>query len=1506
MAEGCADAVIIASQVGWPDVLRAVSSARKEDVVSSLPGGAASKLGDRYEGWWTLLRLADVLKGKAATLRLEPPAAEGTGIEFWVDEAEMRWCEQAKDAQQTWTVHRLITSGVLLSVAGHLEAGHSVRFVTSTAAPELEEIATRAFGPESLEEYREILTGTQLPGFERLAKAWGVTETEAWQYLRRVHVEHLPVENLRRLVHLAYEQLLQGDPEIAVNELRSWLDELLQQRLTAPMLWDRLKKKGYRRRLLVGDPATVDALAATVERHCRRVDQTRPANGLVPQPFVVQLLERLRAADGRRVLLVDGRAGMGKSTIASEALRVLSSVGWFAATIRMDAVGADTHTAAGVGRTFDLGGSPAVLLSGVAGGAPAVLLVDQLDAVSTYGGRMSDSYDAVAELLDQAATTSNIKVILVVRTADLTGDPRMRSLVDDPCVDRITVHELALEEVRTAVAAMGSDPTGLADITLQLLRTPLHLAVFSRLTPESRTFTYRTLPDLYERFTVQTRKAVEGQVGRLDWGGITGTLVRYMSEHERLDAPAAVLGDASPTVVGALCSYGILTSEDTRVSFFHETYFDFLFATAFIAQGQDLHDYLADSGQHLFRRAPARQVLEYLAANDRELFRTTIVRLLASNTIRRHLQEIAIAVLQQLDATADDWRAVEQIAFGGGTFGPRLVSLLSAPRWFDAADAVGRWEGLLGNPAMVDAAASQLVIAARERPERVTELVRPYVGSSEAWRMRLRAVVEWSLRPGLVDLAVELVERGDLDDARGPIAVNSDFWSIVYSLKEDDPPAAARLIGVYLRRAFERAWADGSVDPFATGHLDPYSSGGGASTISEVAAAAPAAFVDHVLPFVRSVVGAAEQIMRPDDRPASSRWRYRHVSDDYGIDDAVYGGVEEALRRLAVARPQETLALIQPLADGDAEELRFLACRTFSAAGSGNEAIDWLLADERNLRLGWVDSLRWASRELIETATRSCDDEHVEILTSTLLSYYPSFERDARGRQMYGYAQYELLTAITLGRRNAEATRRIGELERKFRDSPPAAPQAMEAHFVGPPIPGEAAPLLTDDDWRRAIRRYSTDRTDWSRDRPVGGANELANLLGTRAKAEPERFSRLALTLDADTPAVYFERIITAVAGEVTTELLTVLCRRARGIAGQKVGRSICHAGEKIGAKANNAFLQLIEECASDDDPDRELARTRAGSGDYYYGGDLLNAGLNSTRGAAARTIARVLFAVPDHGPRLAATVAKLAADPVLAVRAWAAEAVGALMNHDRETALTIADALFDEAPLDLFAAVTVSRLLSYALLRESERFTPYLSRALAAPDTAGKNAGSCWAVLYVRELLLEPLPRNLESLSAAARHGAAVVFASDPATASAQLIRLFDDDEPSVRKAAAHAMRRVNELPLSAAETIITAFAGSAAFSDSFEELFFALDKSTQLLPLAAVTACEKAVEIVGAELGDIRTTRAAMSSRVINVVLRLYRQGDRDTRERCLDVIDGLSAASAYGLEQALANER
>ena len=81
-------------------------------------------------------------------------------------------------------------------------------------------------------------------------------------------------------------------------------------------------------------------------------------------------------------MVVDGRAGVGKSRVVSSAATELASEGWFVAFARMDG-NATTPTAERLGLEMGLTESPAILLAGVSGGRPALLVIDQLDAVST-------------------------------------------------------------------------------------------------------------------------------------------------------------------------------------------------------------------------------------------------------------------------------------------------------------------------------------------------------------------------------------------------------------------------------------------------------------------------------------------------------------------------------------------------------------------------------------------------------------------------------------------------------------------------------------------------------------------------------------------------------------------------------------------------------------------------------------------------------------------------------------------------------------------------------------------------------------------------------------------------------------------------------------------------------------------------------------------------------------------------------------------------------------------
>ncbi len=656
------------------------------------------------------------------------------------------------------------------------------------------------------------------------------------------------------------------------------------------------------------------------------------------------------------------------------------------------------------------------------------------------------------------------------------------------------------------------------------------------------------------------------------------------------------------------------------------------------------------------------------------------------------------------------------------------------------------------------------------------------------------------------------------------------------------------------------------------------------------------------MPFLVHLIDATAPPSKGNLLRTSTRWGIRFTGEHLSIAGALFSGAEQALRALARTAPGEALTVARPLAGTDIEELRFLACRTWAASTSGDEALTWILSDDQNLSLGWADSPQAASRELIAVATSICSPELLDALSRRLLDFYPRHELTAENRQLRGRAQYELLSAIEPSRRSSAVAGRVGELERKFSDAPPAAPQPVEARRVGPPLPDSASHVMSDEDWLRALTKHSSERVSWSGDIPVGGATELAEVLAQRAAEDPERYARLGLRFDADIRPVYFRRLIETVGGTIPTALLGELCQHAHDVAGRAVRRAICFAVSRAGGEVDDVLVALLGQCASDADPDRELARTLASSGQPFFGGDLLAAGLNSTRGSAARAIADVLFRSPEHVDRFLEELAALAVDPILGVRAQAAEALRALMNHRPELALDLAEGLLTGADVDLLGTRYVTALLISGLVRRPDQFAPHVTRALDGPDAVAEQAGQAWAVGYLRRTVPAPLPTRIADLSPVARRGVAQVLAGYPVDELPALRELFTDGDPAVRAAAASALRALPNLGPEDADRLLRAFIDSSAYAEHFDIAISALATSTQILPDATIAACERAIALPGPALGDMTTRHPMTADYLISIVLRLYRQGDATTRLHCLDVIDQLSESRAYDLDQKL----
>ncbi|MGY1937543.1 hypothetical protein [Nocardia gipuzkoensis] len=1451
--------------------------------MSALRGGAADKEGNEYEDLWTALRIADLLHDQAHRIRLEPPGDAGVGIELEIDVDGRTWGEQAKNYAKTWTIARLKTGdtsgkiSVLKGAKHQIELGRGYRLISSSTAKPLVDLSERARATTTITDFKEALTRDLTSDFAAVVQYWEVSEAIAWRYLKDIVVEHWPVQLLHRTTWQAYKTLYAGDLDMVIDTVGRFCRNHRHQDISPPQVAAFLKRK-FTERLLAGNDSTRQMLHQTLERHTRRVARFEPEFGLVPRSEAQSIIAALEDPDSPQILIIDGPAGFGKSAVVAEVATALDERGWFVAMARMEATMA-SPTSGHLGQQMGLAESPSVLLAGVAAGLPGLLVIDQLDAVSQFSGRMPDSFEAVDEVRDELQRVPNLKLMLVVRTVDLDNDPRVRSLLrtEKPAV-RHTVGKLGADQVREYLRR--HDAFVPSESTIELLRTPLHFAVYSRLPEQARRSAYQTLQDLYDRFTAEARQHATTRAGHIDWVGITSTLVTYMSEKQTLTAPRPVLDEFPGEEIAALESEAVLVSDESGISFLHETYFDYLFARAFVTKGGDLHDFLVANGQFLFRRAQTRQILEYLAAKDPQQLRATVVRTLSSSSIRSHIKQVVVGVLRQLTPSPADWEALEHLAWEPGPSGDRLLRLLSSPQWFDTADYLGRWEVWLADPGRADMAAQQLISVARDRGERVAELFHPYVGVGEEWRLRLRALIAWSTCPALVPFAVDLIRGGHIDDVRGPIAVNSDFWSIVADLEGDDPIGAARLIGAYLDRAMTRANADGATDPFETGHIARNSQG--ANVIQHVADEVPEAFVREVLPFLVRLSNSRNNT----DTPSLNRWG-RLITNSHAVDDTILAAMECALQKLTRSNPQAAFEAIEPFREVASNALRFLVCRTLTASNDSDDAIDWLNGEQQNLYLGWYDSPRYASYKLIAAHSSRCSEHLLRQLEAEIL-------RGDKGRLPH-YGQVSLLFGIDPLRMGAVVRRRVAELKR-LSVEPPPEPRGIVASFVGPPIAHDASKRMSDENWLSALRKHASERTIHRTSGPVGGASQLAGVLEARAKEHPERFARLALRFDDTIPMTAITHVIRAVAPELDRALFADLCEHALATYGDAISHPVCTALSDSGG-IDERLVSLIEEFSTSADPESDY--TSRGAEDLYV------VGMRSVRGAAALAAATVLFEGAQHLNRLVPVVERLAVDTSTAVRTCAARAVAALLNHDQQAALDIAERLFD-APLAVFDTAATEHLLTHGLLRSSPQFLRHLRQALEGPPGIATRAGRIWAVAEHYGAIAPPVSDDVRTLSNTARRGAAEVMADNAADSSETLAFLFADPDSEVREAASAGLRGLADMRPSPQDVFIDAFLDSPAFAENFETLAESMEDLGTRLPSSALRACEMMVDAVGAGANRLQGRSAYVGRTVTTVVLRSYRQGDESVREQCLDIIDRLVDLHAFGLDAALAEER
>ena len=1492
----------------------------------TLPGGPADKLGNRYEKWWTVSEFVRMLHGDTEAIRIEPPSVEVEKVEFVVTIGLRRERHQAKRSHSSgkWSLATLGADGLLQAIGGQL-AGNDDRFVfvSGSDARELSELCEAANHAESTEEFeRDFLAAKgRKKRFEKLLDYWECDLAIAVERLRRIEVQTIGERQLERQVQWGVQTVFLADPSRVLPELLKIVEDSLHHTITRQELVEELSRRGYRLRHLTRPENAGVAVEAATDRYLDGARSRLIQQRLVPRAAAGTLLSRLDGTATDSVMT--GRAGSGKTACVIEVVEGLRSRGLPVLAFRLDHV-VSALTTTELGNRLDLEESPVLVLSAAAEatGRSGVLIVDQLDAVSTMSGRSSEALDLVERLLHEARGTrsrATIHTVVVCRTFDWKNDSRLRQLMPDSHA-QVDVAEFSVDEVKTILADAGFDPALFRERQLELLQLPQNLSLFIEAGSDtSLTPAFSTATELFGRYWDKKRRLVAERVSPSpdQWMEVVKTLCDEMTSTQQLSVPRERLDPIQPDYLHSLASEGVLSFNGYRYGFGHESFFDYCFARVFFNQSESLVSFLKKSEQHLFRRAQVRQVLIYLRDVNSTRYVQELDALLSGEDIRSHIKDVAFALFAEVtEPTEEEWNiqekwiAPELESIKQGTPNRDKLSeiawrrFFTASSWFAVADQRGVIKDWLasGNDRLANVAVKYLNFHQRHSPDRVAALLEPYADCGGEWALRLRSLMEWAdhqTSRRFFDLFLYLVDNGTLDEARGP----STFWSMLYGLGESRPEWVPEVLAHWLRRCLADIRHAGED---LNGRELLGSDDSMVKMCFESAARAPADFVEHVLPVVLEISDLAA---RGDNPPKFDVvWQIPMKDSPPDGEDACLSGLAEALVALAREDTADLRDVIANLRRRDTHIANHLLLALYGGgtARYADEVVSLLCDEPWRFKCGFSGSPNWCAMETIRAVIPHCTIENRERIEHVILNYVSPYERTRDGYRENGRTRFALLSAIPAELRSTRANTHFEELARKFGE-PQGEPRGITGGLVRSPIKESATDKMTDDQWLRAIAKYhSEDQWDFSDDEVKGGALELAQALEARVKEEPERFVHLSLRFPADANPVYLKGTLSALKNaSVESDLKLQVCRKAflesRGYCGQ----SIADVLGSIEDSLPDVAVEMLHWLATEhEDPAREAWQEDAGGGRKCYNGDIHMNGINTTRGRAAEAIRDLIITDTAYIDRFRPTLDRIIWDPSTAVLSCVAGTLWAVAYHDPVLGML----LFHRMNLSedrLLATHHVYKFIRGGLRNSFAELRPVIERMLRSPKPGVCKAGSRLASIAnlehdsAADLADEALRGGVHHrLGVAWIASAKIAVPEYRAWSEAKLVTLFNDDDADVRSKAASCFHHLGDEALDAYEDLITVFCDSRAYQENSSSILHMLEESLGRLPGMTCVVCKRFLDRLADEARDVRTSRSVDTYTVAKLIFRTYQQHQNDEwTSPSLDLIDRLCLEEIAG---------
>ena len=376
-----------------------------------------------------------------------------------------------------------------------------------------------------------------------------------------------------------------------------------------------------------------------------------------------------------RICLLIGNAGVGKSVVLKDLIILLEARKIKHICIKADSIDDNNNP-------VSLHDIQNAISCYAANHEKVVLIIDQIDALSQSLSNDRNKLNNLISILSSLHNWPEVNAIVSCRSYDLEYDQTLNGLKANAKI--IELGKLSKEEVCNVLDRIdNSIKESIDSKTLSLLGTAQYLNTYCFLCNKSKSIqNFSSSIQLYDALWSSCLQGAPTNVLPENIEYVLFEVARRINDAETLK-PTWVPDRKYESAFAYLASCGLILKDESCVSFFHQTFFDYSLARLYVSKSKSFITELEGKFQGLELRSTVKAVLDYERGHDPEFFVKDIQRLLTSLSVRLHLKLLAISVLASQENPIKEEKAIiRDVCSGNIKLLVHFLRGVSSNNWF--------------------------------------------------------------------------------------------------------------------------------------------------------------------------------------------------------------------------------------------------------------------------------------------------------------------------------------------------------------------------------------------------------------------------------------------------------------------------------------------------------------------------------------------------------------------------------------------------------------------------------------------------------------------------------------------------------------------------------------------------------------------------------------------------------------------------------------------------------